>query len=80
LSGAPHRRGSGYGRGAGGLGGRCAGSPDVVPGTAQVRDSVDKEIIRRVIRRHLNGVKFCYEKELMKNKDLFGRVGVQSKS
>ena len=49
--------GSGYGRGAGGLGGRRAHAPDVVPGTAQVRGSLDKEIIRRIIRRHLNEVK-----------------------
>ncbi len=69
--------GSGYGRGAGGLGGRRAGSPDVVPGTAQVRGSLDKEIIRRIIRRHLNEVKFCYEKELMRKPDLFGRVMIQ---
>ena len=69
--------GSGYGRGAGGLGGRRASAPDVVPGTAQVRGSLDKEIIRRIIRRHLNEVKFCYEKELMKKADLFGRVMIQ---
>jgi pSer/pThr/pTyr-binding forkhead associated (FHA) protein len=69
--------GSGYGRGAGGLGGRRAHAPDVVPGTAQVRGSLDKEIIRRIIRRHLNEVRFCYEKELMKKQDLFGRVMIQ---
>ena len=28
----------------------------------------------RIIRRHLNEVKFCYEKELMKKPDLYGRV------
>lgn len=69
--------GSGYGRGAGGLGGRRAGSPDVVPGTAEVRGSLDKEIIRRIIRRHLNEVKFCYERELVKNAGLSGRVMIQ---
>ena len=68
--------GSGYGRGAGGLGGRRAGAPDVVPGTAQVRGSLDQEIIRRIIRRHLNEVKFCYEKELLRKADLYGRVTV----
>lgn len=68
--------GSGYGRGAGGLGGRRAGAPDVVPGTAQVRGSLDKEIIRRIIRRHLNEVRFCYEKELLRKADLYGRVTV----
>ena len=69
--------GSGYGRGAGGLGGRHAGAPDVVPGQATVRGSLDKEIIRRIIRRHINEVKFCYEKELMKKPDLVGRITVQ---
>lgn len=69
--------GSGYGRGAGGLSGRRAHAPDVVPGTAQVRGALDKEIIRRIIRRHINEVKFCYEKELAKKPDLYGRVMIQ---
>jgi hypothetical protein len=69
--------GSGYGRGAGGLGGRRASAPEVVPGTAEVRGSLDKEIIRRIIRRHINEVKFCYERELVKTPNLMGRVMVQ---
>ena len=69
--------GSGYGRGAGGLGGRRASAPEVVPGTAEVRGSLDKEIIRRIIRRHINEVKFCYERELVKNAGLVGRVMIQ---
>jgi TonB family protein len=39
--------------------------------------SLDKEVIRAVIRKHLNEVKFCYEKELAKKPDLTGRVMVQ---
>jgi hypothetical protein len=69
--------GSGYGRGAGGLGGRRAKAPDVIPGQAQVRGSLDKEIIRRIIRRHINEVKYCYEQELLKKPDLGGRILVQ---
>jgi TonB family protein len=69
--------GSGYGRGAGGLGGRRARAPDVIPGQANVRGSLDKEIIRRIIRRHINEVKYCYETELVKKADLSGRVSVQ---
>jgi TonB family protein len=69
--------GSGYGRGAGGLGGRRAKAPDVIPGTAAVRGSLDKEIIRRIIRRHINEVKYCYEQELTKKPDLGGRIMVQ---
>jgi TonB family protein len=69
--------GSGYGRGAGGLGGRRAKAPDVIPGQANVRGSLDKEIIRRIIRRHINEVKYCYEQELTRKADLGGRVSVQ---
>jgi TonB family protein len=69
--------GSGYGRGAGGLGGRRAHAPDVIPGQANVRGSLDKEIIRRIIRRHINEVKYCYEQELTKKPDLGGRIMVQ---
>ncbi|MBN2576514.1 MAG: TonB family protein [Deltaproteobacteria bacterium] len=69
--------GSGYGRGAGGLGGRRARAPDVIPGQANVRGSLDKEIIRRIIRRHINEVKYCYEKELVKRPTLAGRIAVQ---
>ena len=57
---------SGYGWGAGGLGGRRAHPPEVALGVAQVRGALDKEIIRRVLRRHLNELKLCYEKELVR--------------
>ncbi len=69
--------GSGYGRGAGGLGGRRAKAPDVIPGQANVRGSLDKEIIRRIIRRHINEVKYCYEQELTKKAELGGRIAIQ---
>ena len=67
----------GYGRGAGGLGGRRAWAPDVIGGIANVRGSLDREIIRRIIRRHVNDVKYCYEQELTKKPDLGGRIMVQ---
>ena len=69
--------GSGYGRGVGGLGGRRAHAPDVIPGQATVRGSLDKEIIRRIVRRHINEVQYCYEQELTKSPALGGRITVQ---
>ena len=69
--------GAGYGRGQGRLGGRRSRAPDVVPGQAIIRGSLDKEIIRRVIRRHINEIKYCYERELTTNPDLSGRVSIQ---
>lgn len=71
------RNGSAYGRGAGGLGGRRAKAPDVIPGKASVRGSLDAEIVRRIVRRHLNEVKYCYEQELTTKPELGGRLLVQ---
>jgi len=68
--------GGGYGARAGALKGRKAGAPEVVPGTAEVRGSLDKELIRRIIRRHINEVKFCYERELTRTPNMEGRVMV----
>lgn len=68
--------GSGYGRGAGGLRGREARVPRIRSGTADVRGSLSREVIRRVIQRHINEVRFCYEQELNARPDLEGRVMV----
>lgn len=69
--------GSGYGRGAGGFRGRAARVPRIRSGAADVRGSLSKEVIRRVIRRHINEVRFCYEQELNSRPDLEGRVTVR---
>ncbi|MEM6962478.1 MAG: AgmX/PglI C-terminal domain-containing protein, partial [Myxococcota bacterium] len=68
--------GSGYGRAAGGFAGRQARVPRIRSGTAEVRGSLSREVIRRVIQRHLNEVRFCYEQELNARPDLEGRVTV----
>jgi Ca-activated chloride channel family protein len=66
--------GSGYGSGAGGFHGRGAAVPQIRDGNADVRGSLSREIIRRVVRRHINEVRFCYEQELAQRPDLSGRV------
>ena len=69
--------GQGYGRGAGGFRGRSARVPRIRSGSADVRGSLSKEVIRRVVRRHNNEIKFCYEQELNQRPDLEGRVTVR---
>lgn len=69
--------GSGYGRGAGGFRGRAARVPRIRTGKADVRGSLSKEVIRRIIRRHINEIRFCYEQELNQRPDLQGRVAVK---
>lgn len=70
--------GVGYGSGAGGLKGRGGGSvPSIKPGSAVVTGSLSKEVIRRVVRQHINEIRFCYEQALAKNPSLAGKVIVQ---
>ncbi len=80
------RRGPGFGHGPGGIG---KGWRDKLPprkpgqgpvakmGPPRVEGGLDKAIIRRVVRQHLNQVKFCYQKELIANPDLYGRAVVK---
>lgn len=47
------------------LKGRRAEAPEVVPGTAEVRGSLDKDIIRRIFNRSVNEqARYCYERYL----------------
>ena len=70
-------RGSGYGRPGLALGERSAKKIRLRPGTATVKGTLPKAVIRRVIRRHTNEIRFCYERGLQKRPDLFGRVLVR---
>lgn len=65
----------GYGR-VGGLGGmtRESRGPRMRPGPVETNGGLSKETIRRVVRRHHNEVKFCYEQALRARPDLEGRV------
>lgn len=75
--GGGHGTGPGYGAGVGRLAIRQASVPDAIPGIGYVRGTLDKEIIRRVVRRHLNEVRYCYEQALLAHPSLSGRLVVQ---
>ncbi|MBL8920652.1 MAG: TonB family protein [Myxococcaceae bacterium] len=71
----------GGGRGAGGygsidLGGKGKGSTRIIPGKTTVVGGLDKDVIMKVIKRHQNEIKFCYEQELQQNASLAGKVAV----
>lgn len=71
----------GGGRGAGGLGnidlgGRGKSVTRVIPGKTTVVGGLDKDVIAKVIRRHQNEIKYCYESELSKDPNLAGKVAV----
>lgn len=64
-----------YARGGGDFDGRRkARVPEVVPGETILRGALDKEIVRRIVRRHLNEVRYCYEQSLVRRPSLSGRV------
>ena len=75
--GAGYGKGVGFGHGDGGLKGHHKGKvPPPITGKGTVKGSLSKEAIRRVIRQHLNEVRFCYEQGLSSQPDLEGRVTV----
>jgi len=72
-------KGSGRGRGGYGevdLGGRGKDETRFVPGRTIVVGGLPREVINRIIQRHYNEIKYCYEKELAKDPGLYGKVTV----
>jgi pSer/pThr/pTyr-binding forkhead associated (FHA) protein len=71
--------GSGYGTGSGrgGMRGRKARPPQVRIGNATATGDLDKNIIRRYIRRKLPQIRHCYEKQLLVKPSLAGTVVTQ---
>ena len=70
--------GSGYGRGSGaGFGGRGKRVPRVRQAKANVKGAIDKDVIRRIVRSHINEVRHCYNQGLTRNPNLKGRVKIQ---
>jgi hypothetical protein len=72
-------KGSGHGRGGYGeidLGGRGKEDTIFVPGHTTVVGGLSREVINRVIQKHMNEIKYCYEKELTKDPGLYGKITV----
>ncbi len=73
--GRPCARGE-YGRSAANFRRRQpSAAPDL--GRPEVHGSLSREVIRRVVRRHRNELKFCFERALQSNPSLEGRVTTQ---
>lgn len=72
-------KGSGHGRGGYGdidLGGRGKDETVFVPGRTTVVGGLSRDVINRVIQKHYNEIKYCYEKELTRDPALYGKVTV----
>ncbi|MFM2152360.1 MAG: hypothetical protein RL199_795 [Pseudomonadota bacterium] len=71
--------GSGRGRGGSGefdLGGTGKSGTRFVPGKTTVVGGLTADEVGRIIRRHWNEIKYCYEKELSKDPNLAGKVSI----
>jgi hypothetical protein len=71
----------GAGSGAGGyggveLGGKGKEETRFIPGKTVVIGGLSRDVINRIIQRHYNEVKYCYEKELTRDPGLYGKVSV----
>lgn len=70
--------GSGYGRGGGaGFGGRGKRVPHIRQARATVKGSLDRVVIQRIVRAHLNEVRHCYNQGLTRDPSLAGRVLIE---
>ena len=71
--------GSGYGYGSGGgyFGAKGSGSVGAVSGSPIILGAIDRSSIERVIKRHLNQIRYCYTRELQKDPDLAGKISVK---
>lgn len=70
-----HGRGTGTtGYGTGGIGQKGSVQINVQGQEGDFEGGMDKEAIRRVIREHLREIRNCYERELQRSPDLYGKV------
>ena len=68
---------AGYGTGSGtGFGKRTKRQPQIRTPMAKVEGALDRDIIRRIVRSHINEVRSCYNAGLTKNPNLSGRVAI----
>jgi len=68
---------SGYGTGGGHFGSKGEGKIGTIGGEAIILGALDKSLVDAVVRRHLNQIRYCYQRELTKNPSLGGKVVVK---
>lgn len=65
---------AGYGSSEGGIGQKGDRDISVTQGTPIIYGSLDKEIIRRVVRENAAQIRYCYERELTRTPGLYGKI------
>ncbi len=68
---------SGYGTGGGNFGAKGEGGLGRVGGDPIILGSLDRSLIDEVIKRHMNQIRYCYQRELTKNASLGGKIVIK---
>ncbi len=68
---------SGYGSGGGNFGSKGEGGIGTVGGDPIILGALDKSLIDAVIKRNMNQIRYCYQRELTKNPQLGGKITVK---
>jgi hypothetical protein len=68
---------SGYGSGGGNFGAKGEGGIGKIGGDPIILGALDKSLIDAVIKRNMNQIRYCYQRELTKNPNLGGKIVVK---
>jgi len=68
---------SGYGSGRGSFGQKGDGGIGRIGGDPIILGALDKSLIDAVIKRHMNQIRYCYQRELNKDPSLGGKIVVK---
>jgi pSer/pThr/pTyr-binding forkhead associated (FHA) protein len=68
---------SGYGKGGGAFGAKGEGGLGAVGGEPIILGALDRSLIDEVIKRNMNQIRYCYQRELTKNPALGGKVVIK---
>jgi outer membrane biosynthesis protein TonB len=68
---------SGYGSGGGSFGEKGDGGIGRIGGDPIILGALDKSLIDAVIKRHMNQIRYCYQRELNRDPNLGGKIVVK---
>jgi Ca-activated chloride channel family protein len=74
---AVHKQNSGYGTGGGLFGAHAADAVGISSGSPIILGALDKSLIDAVVKRNLNAIRYCYQKQLQLDPSLAGKVVVK---
>ena len=68
---------SGYGKGGGNFGAKGEGGIGTVGGDPIILGALDRSLIDEVIKRHMNQIRYCYQRELPRDPSLAGKITIK---